>query len=162
MKRKEMMFFVGLVFSGTLAMSQSIPSQLLSSGGEIFKNTSYQLEWSLGELQTETLTAGNSMMTQGFHQSNYQVSAVEKFSDSPFEITVFPNPATDIINLKIDSKYIKNPGYTLTDVSGSVLQMKTIEGNQQQINLSGLVTGTYFLNVHTEKQVLQIFKIIKN
>ena len=51
----------------SLAMSQTASLELVSSSGDSFNNTSYQLDWSIGECITAWQAAGAYVITQGFH-----------------------------------------------------------------------------------------------
>jgi len=160
---KRVFFTIGLGIAIFSANAQTTSPQLVSSAGESFKNTSYQLDWSIGELQTETYTAGSQMLTQGFHQNSYTVStAVEQVKGLQFEITAFPNPTTDFISLKVESSKTESLQYTITDLSGRVLQTNKLLENNQQINFSGYAVGTYFITISQNSKLVKSFKIIKN
>ncbi len=72
-------------------------------------------------------------------------------------VSVFPNPSSDKIYIKgIESSYI----YKIYDITGKNL----ISGNsnsEQNIDISKLTQGIYFLKINSDKTVLA-FKIIKN
>jgi len=59
---------VGLLISGFLS-AQTVSPEVISTSGDYFSNASASLSWTLGELATETLTAGNITLTQGFQQT---------------------------------------------------------------------------------------------
>ena len=89
-----------ILFLSTVAMSQNADLQLNATAGDNFRNTTYQLDWSIGEVVTETYTAGNRNLTQGFHQSSYEVSSINKVVTENENIKVFPNPTTDLISVE--------------------------------------------------------------
>ncbi len=58
-----------LFFATTiLCTAQSIERDVVSSSGDYFEGPSASLSWTLGEIATETYTAGNIILTQGFQQ----------------------------------------------------------------------------------------------
>ena len=80
---------------------------------------------------------------------------------SHHDITLFPNPVSNelhLINLDLQSK-IK-----IVDISGRKYDVKTIPNLEQQslkITLSHLQSGTYIVQVLSEKGMTKSFEIIK-
>lgn len=70
-------------------------------------------------------------------------------------ISVFPNPTNDILNIKADKNIEK---IQLFNMEGKM--MRQLE-NQNQLNLSGLPQGTYFLKILLENRQTVIKKVIK-
>ncbi|MEO0732717.1 MAG: T9SS type A sorting domain-containing protein [Bacteroidota bacterium] len=66
-----LIFSLVLLASGFLS-AQVLTSEVISSGGETFKDNTGSIEWTLGELMTETFGAS---LTQGFHQPSADVTA---------------------------------------------------------------------------------------
>lgn len=162
MKQVKVTISAILLVITTISFGQEPIQQLIGSSGETFKNTHYQLDWSVGEVITESFTGSQNTLTQGFHQGKYTITALEQAKNLQFEITAFPNPATDFVILKIESQKLDDLSYLLTDVNGKILQDRKIESNQQQINLSGIAAGAYFLNVKANKKPVKTFKIKKS
>jgi len=162
MKKGKTFILFSLLLISIFSFAQPPLQQLLGSAGATFKNTNYQLDWSIGELQTETYKSGQTMFTQGFQQGTYIITALSQIKDLQFAITAFPNPATDFITLKIEKPELENMQYTLTELSGRVLQTNYITNNHHQINLRGIATGAYFLNIQSENKTIKSFKIIKS
>ncbi len=160
---KKVFVAIGLGVAVFTANAQSKSPELVSSAGDSFKNTSYQLDWSIGELLTETYSADGKLLTQGFHQNNYTVSTV--IAQAPqvdFTITAFPNPTTDFIRLNVEGTNVENLKYTITDISGKVLQNNRLLENNQQISFANYTVGTYLITISQNKKVVKSFKIIKN
>ena len=156
------LIFVGL-FLTNLAISQTASPELVSSAGESFNNSTYQLDWSVGECVTATHTTNEFIITQGFHQDRYVITtAIQNLQNAIINISVFPNPTTDIISLQIENSKTKNLQYTLTDISGKILQNKEIESNIEQLDFSTFTNGIYFLTVKQENQIIKSLKIVKN
>lgn len=68
MKKPKSALLGILMFACLFVHGQTTPLQLISSAGESFKNSNYQLDWSIGELVIETYSGNQNMLTQGFHQ----------------------------------------------------------------------------------------------
>tara|TARA_Y100001958_G_C21246459_1_gene576941 strand:- start:141 stop:2468 length:2328 start_codon:yes stop_codon:yes gene_type:complete len=80
---------------------------------------------------------------------------------SHHDVTLFPNPVLNelhLINLDLQSK-IK-----IVDITGRKFDVKAIQNQKQQgikVNLSHLKSGTYFIQILSEKGTAKSFKIIK-
>jgi len=160
MKKIIIVFIIFL--TSAIAFCQSVSPHLVSTSGDTYKNTSYQLDWSIGELQTETYAATGQILTQGFQQGNYTITAVEQSNEFQFEIIAYPNPTTDFINLKIKNSKTETFQYIIGDISGKVLQTGKFSDNIQQFNFSEFPVGTYFISIQLNNQVVKSVKIVKN
>ncbi len=60
-------------------------------------------------------------------------------------ISVFPNPATNIISLQTNNKSLFYSEAVLSDIQGKKISTFFIETNQTQINISTLVKGIYMI-----------------
>ena len=60
----SIVFFVTTI----LCHAQTIDRQVIASSGDYFEGTNSSISWTVGEIATETLTDGNYILTQGFHQ----------------------------------------------------------------------------------------------
>ena len=78
-----------------------------------------------------------------------------------------PNPANDLVTLRYNLlEQAKQVGYTITDISGKVVQfengLNNTPGRQDvNINISGLASGIYQLAVNVDGKV-QTRKLVKN
>lgn len=158
---KKILFFVIGITMTSLAISQTASPELVSSAGESFNNTSYRLDWSIGECVTATHSSGSYVITQGFHQNSY-VATLVKDLRADMKMSVYPNPTSDFISLKVESSKIAGMQYTVTDFSGKVLETAEIRTSLQTLNFTNYPVGTYFISVTENMQLIKSFKIIKN
>ena len=158
--RKIILLVVALAMTN-LAISQTTSPELVSSSGDSFSNATYQLDWSVGECVTATHSAGDYVITQGFHQNTYVITTVEDLR-AEIEMTVYPNPTSDFISLKVESSKAENMRYTIIDFTGKVLQISDFSSDIEQINFSNYAVGTYFISVMENNQLIKSFQIIKN
>ena len=76
------------------------------------------------------------------------------------EITLYPNPATDAVELQNMSK---GSTISLTDASGRVLQTFVSGGTTQKMELSELESGLYFVRIFSpENKKSYVYKLIVN
>jgi hypothetical protein len=80
--------------------------------------------------------------------------------DEPVSYTVYPNPATNLLNIAMDNATAARSSVQVLNVQGQVMLNKQNAGNNQlvQLNISALTSGIYFLkivaadgSVHMEK-----------
>lgn len=73
------------------------------------------------------------------------------------QINVFPNPASDRIYIRLNELSKENFNWKLYDKSGRML----LKGQETELDVSGIIAGTYILNiVSAESQVSRIVNII--
>jgi len=80
---------------------------------------------------------------------NGSVGVNEQVSQS--SLTVYPNPATSQLTLQLQSRQVIE-NVSIMDVTGKTV--KTIITNNNTIDVSNLVKGIYFLQVQTEKGIV--------
>ena len=158
---KRIFLTVGLGFALLGANAQTASPELVSSAGDSFNNTSYQLDWSIGECLTATHTAGAYVLMQGFHQNTYVITEVEDLAKD-INITVYPNPTIDLLTVNLEASARPSSVLTITDLNGKVLQQVAVTTDKEQLDFSNYATGVYFLSVKQENQLIKSFKIIKN
>jgi hypothetical protein len=159
--KKSLLFFLSLLLSD-LGYSQSVSPEVTASAGDHFTGTNAQLSWTIGETMIETYVNGSNQLTQGFHQTNLMVTAVEDLTDN-FQVKFFPNPATDILN--IEWSEISDPlTLSLHDATGQQLIMKKVLDQTMSItfDLTTHAAGSYLLQLsNADEQTIKIFKILK-
>jgi len=75
-------------------------------------------------------------------------------------ISVFPNPASEYVQVKIKNTEILNNEITLLDATGKIIKQEKLNKNQIKLDLSALSRGTYFIKVNGMDH-LALQKIIK-
>lgn len=116
------------------------------------------MDWSIGECVTATHSEGNYVITQGLHQNSYVVTAVEDLATDKHQCISQPYKRL----YKFKSSKVEGMQYTITDFTGRVLQTENFAGDIEQINFSNYTSGTYFITVQENNQLIKSFKIIKN
>ena len=143
--------------------------QVIATGGDYNSIPSGSLCWTLGESVIETYSSNGQILTQGFQQVNLTVNDFFVSKELQTEISVFPNPASDYVSLKIGNlseikESAKTEGilYELTDMNGKILKTEKLIIGNQQIYLNNLAAGTYFLSIIGNSNLtLKTFKIVK-
>ena len=159
--KKQLLFFLSLLFC-SWGYSQTISPEVIATSGEHFISANAQLSWTIGELMIETYSTGSNQLTQGFHQTNLTITAVEDLAED-FQLKVYPNPTKDLVNVE----FLESPSTAsviISDAHGRTLILK--EAIQplgtETFNLSSYPAGAYFLQVRNEEQqVIKTFQILK-
>jgi len=135
--------------------------EVVSSASETQKISGIEISWTIGESVIETISSGSTVLTQGFHQSKLTVTAIDELLSSDFELKVYPNPTSEFLIIssnKLDDK----SNYSLFDLSGKLLENKTISASETRVSLKNYASGTYLLKLqYNPIQPLQTFKIVK-
>jgi hypothetical protein len=76
------------------------------------------------------------------------------------KIRIFPNPASDIINVNFFNT-IPKAKVIIFNISGKLILLKEIDDNFNQINISELSKGIYFMKIETNETTVTK-KVIKN
>jgi len=144
-----------------LVINLSINAQeVISVQGASYSNSSGSIDFTIGEVVTATLTNTNNILTQGFHQTNLTVLAVDDF-DINFQARVFPNPAQDVLQLDIQN--FGGLNYKLYDIQGRQLYSAVVGNKNTLINTAQYANGMYLLVILNENnQKLKTYRIIKN
>lgn len=109
----------------------------------------------------------NSTGWSGNISQNSTVGGISKFngtllSNSNFAsktFNVFPNPTKDIVTISTENS--DEYSLELTDITGKVLLNKTYSGVENQLNISNLNNGVYFISLKMGDKS-QTIKIVKN
>ena len=159
---KVIFIYLFLFCSLEYSIAQTINPQVISSAGNNFTNGSNHLEWTLGEPVTSTLNNGNSLLTQGFHQNNLVISAIDNV-DVDIEVTIFPNPTIDILQMKFGNLPDENIIIELFTAEAKLLLTKTSNRNTlSQIDMSKYHNGMYLLKIGSKTVKWKSYRIVKS
>ena len=78
----------------------------------------------------------------------------------PDNLSVFPNPVDDLLNIDLSETGISNAEIIISDAGGSLKRIGSVSGNTVQVDLNGLRPGRYMLTVKAGTRVVskQILK----
>jgi Secretion system C-terminal sorting domain len=138
-------------------------STVTASGGNA-SGAGGNASYTIGQIVYTTDNGTTGSVAKGVQQP-FEISvitAIDAAKDISLEIVVYPNPATDIIKMKIENFDVQNLRYMIYDINGSLLLNNKVEGNETSIVMSSLLPGIYFLKVSENAKVIKTFKIIKH
>lgn len=142
---------------GQLLLAQEV----VATAGGTLGNSNGTMSYTIGEGVAQTLTKGDKTLTQGFHQTTVQVIPISKKKDLDFSITVYPNPTSDLLTVKVEKEDVSGIQFLLFNMNGQLIMQKNMENNETSVSVTQLSTGFYLLKVQAGPIELRTFKIVK-
>lgn len=93
---------------------------------------------------------------RGIYQADLDFYSSNNESSKIVDFQLYPNPAIDIIQLKTDMKF---DALEVMDINGQVILSK--KGHDQSLNIENLVSGSYFLILKSDNQLVARSEFIK-
>ncbi len=158
MKSKIIMMGIALACSSGFLHAQ----QVISSSGAHAAASGIQLSWTIGEPVVETLSAGNVILTQGFHQPKLSASAIDDKVIPGLTLAVYPNPFSYELNIRVDEGDISQLKYTLFTADGKAISSERLKESITSIDMKTFATGNYLIRVDRKNGTpVKTFKVIK-
>lgn len=153
-----------LVFLFVLGLTRLQAQEAKIATGGNASGSGGSVSYSIGQMVYTTNTGTNGSVAQGVQQP-FEISVVtglDEVEGISLRCSVYPNPTTDYLVLKVENFDKENLSYQLIDINGKPLENKNITGNETNIIMSDLVPATYFLKVTLNNKEVKTFKIVKN
>lgn len=151
-KTKMMKFLTALSIAALpfFGMAQSVDQQVIASAGEHFDNGTTQLSWTLGEVMIDTYDNGTNILTQGFHQTELTVTAIEE-TLADIRMNLYPNPTSEYLNIDLGNND-KDINLSLYDMSGKIIHQARINAfqNRYVLPMNAVATGQYLVQMQSE------------
>jgi len=162
MKKLLILLFASQLNFGSLVLAQ----EAVTIAGGNASGSGGSASYTVGQIVYSTETVSSGSVAQGVQQP-FEISVVSGINEIHgilLQCSVYPNPTTDLLILKIDAS--ATPGfqslsYQIYDINGKLLLSKKLTGNETSISMENLVPATYFLKVIQSDKEVKAFKIIK-
>lgn len=125
-----------------------------------------QMQYDLSEYHNQVvkirfkMTSDESEENFGFFMDDFRIDFHTNTSGLSYKnISIFPNPASDILNIKMP--VIFTPILIYNGVGQLVINQE-LNSLENQLDISMLDSGVYYIYIKNEKQDPSIFKLIKN
>jgi hypothetical protein len=158
--KRYIFILVTLLF--VLNASAQTQQVIASAGGYYTSAVNLTLSWTLGETIIPSYGPTNGLiLTHGF-QSILRTVTVEENIDTPVKVTVFPNPASDYLNISFADPLDTEVSLILIDAQGKLFKSQVIESSttEIQLNFQDLPSGLYLLKL-TKGKLSNVYKVIK-
>lgn len=159
MKRYLLTIKILLLFSNILSAQQS--TSTMTAGGKATGATG-STTYSIGELVIPNNTGPGGSVGSGT-QNPFEISIVTALPriDLILVASVFPNPATSSVQLKIADPLLNGYTYFLYDVFGNMLKTAQVKDQVTSIELINYPKGIYILQLQNKGRQTTTFRIIK-
>lgn len=154
-----------LLLSGIGLAGLQAQEAVAASGGNA-SGSGGTVSYSVGQAVYSASTGTNGSVVQGVQQT-YLITVATGIDNKSIELSykVYPNPSTDYLNLKLVNFQTSSYSYQLFDISGKMLESKTIVAEETAISMQTLIGGNYLLKIVETKpgaaKEVKSFKIIK-
>lgn len=151
-----------LIWWNAFLLGQSIEPTTLISGANYYALSvqGVSLHSSFGELATETISAEDQHLSQGFLQTYFDLVPTAEVEENSLTVSVGPNPFTSQFTITKDQE--KPLEAFLYDLYGRQVQQVVLNDLRTTVDLHALPAGAYFLIVKQDGQaVFETTKLIK-
>lgn len=160
--KKSKYFLPALLLLGLCYQTANAQSSLNSSGGNA-TGTGGSASYSVGQLSYTVATGTGGSANAGVQQPIELFTAThEELENIRLSLSVFPNPATSLVNLHITELRLSDLQFQLFDLNGKLISGDKVTSETTAIPVSNCPVGTYFLKVNQGKNEIKSFKILIN
>ncbi len=146
-------------FGTTIRAQNAIPA----SGGNA-SGGGGTVSYSIGQVVYTTNTSiPSGSVSQGVQQP-FEISVITEIEQAEYitlVCSVYPNPASDFLTLKVDIYDNNSLSYKLFDANGKLLESKKVFDYETIISMANRLPNLYFLKVIDNQKEIKTFKIIK-
>lgn len=135
----------------------------VNGGGGNATGSAGNASYTIGQTFYTTQSTSAASSTQGVQQP-YEISITSGLKETliTLNLSVYPNPTTDELTLKLDKTNVSGWSYQLLDATGKLVKNQQIAGKEEKIIMANLAAAQYFLRVLDGNKEIKTFKIIKN
>ncbi len=158
------------IFIFSLAFVSVFPqSALLPSGGNsdgIGGRFCYSVGQPFYNILGKNITVAEGVQ-QPYEISQYELDfdgkGIGEDSDDNLivDLSVYPNPTADYLNLKVSADEFVDMECRLFDVDGKMLFVNGIYSSETLLDMQGLSAATYFIRVLEGGKEIKTFKVVK-
>jgi hypothetical protein len=157
MKRYILVFFTALYALSLSGQKQEV----IASAGGYNSAGGISISWTLGETIIPTFSSGDLILTHGFQQQLI-VTTIEDNLEELVNVTVYPNPASEVLNLRFEVPVEGEIDVYLLNQQGQLVKTDIIEAAtlEKQINMQEYPAGIYFLRL-VKGKLSNVYKVVK-
>ena len=160
---KRCIFILITAFLAGSVIAQQVKQEVIASAGGYNINSGLSISWTLGETIVPTFRTqdGTLILTHGFQQKLVWTAIQENLA-SIVNITLFPNPAGEVVNLQFDEPVDGEILVYLLDTQGRLVKTDVIgtASIEKQVNLQDLPAGVYYFKL-IKGRLSNVYKVVK-
>lgn len=156
-------FLLALFLIGLNILKINAQESINASGGNA-SGSNGSSAYSIGQVMYTTNTGTIGTIAQGVQQA-YEISVVTGLEETKglnLNLSVYPNPTSDLLILSVDNKDNEHFAYQLLDINSNTIDHNTITEKETSITMNHFANATYFLKITQNNKTIKTFKIIKN
>lgn len=163
---KTLLLLAGLIMSLT-SYAQEINPETISSAGAKMEQANGSITFTVGELIVQSFVDVNgNVLGNGYTSgaaSSTQVLTVTEVPDDYMHVSIFPNPTTDLVQIKIENSKIDVFSIRICDAQGKIIQDEKYQSVNATIgiNTSTWQNGNYQVSLISENKTIGTYSIIK-
>lgn len=125
-------------------------TEMLNIGFDVNRVNNDKLYYNFSGNWVQSQFEGTIMIRPLFGKEiNVSTGTISPPKNQFLEYTIYPNPASDILNININDQFIENYRFTIFDIYGRVFIDETSQ--QSTLDISGLNPGIYFIRISNSK-----------
>lgn len=132
------------------------------SGGSNASGISGSISYSIGQTAYSFTKDSKGSVSEGIQQSFDNYSIINPAQNPNIKFSIFPNPTSDYLNIKIDDFADWDMSYRLYDINGKSIVSNVIISTNTIINTSQIIPGTYILTIVNTDKEIKSYTVIKN
>jgi len=101
--------------------------------------------------RTSTSIMGTTTITKTVRVSSDAYTSINNYENKGSEIILMPNPASGFVNVSFETNNSSTVEISILDVQGNLVKFFNDKSNQNQLDISDLSKGMYFVRLNTEK-----------
>ena len=146
-----------LTISSVLAQSN-----IVTAGGDA-ASSSGSVSYSIGQIDFQYTSSADYSVSEGVQQT-YSFDTALSIDDIQydFQLSIWPNPSADEMNIEYTTSYELPLSLTVTDVKGAVVANRSVTQGQYSFNVNTWAAGTYYISLSNGEAVKIIKPIIIN
>ena len=145
--------------------AQTVEPMVIASARGYDEATGVSISWTLGETIIPTFQdhpeTPTIILTHGFQQQLI-VTTVEENLEILVNVTIYPNPASEILNIRFEEPLDSEVDLVLLSQDGRLVKNDIIEATafEKQISMQDLPSGIYFLRLIKGK-LSNVYKVVR-
>ena len=151
-----------LVVTCLMLHSVNAQSNIVTAGGVAASSTG-SVSYSIGQIDFRYTSSADYSVSEGVQQT-YSFDTALSINDIQydFQLSIWPNPSADEMNIEFTTNYELPLSLTVTDVKGAVIASQSVTQGQYSFDVNTWAAGTYYVDLNNGEALNIIKPIIIN
>lgn len=151
---------LGLLLIGIFSLTTAFAQESINASGASSTSSSGSISYSIGQVAYTSATGSNGSINQGVQQP-YEFEIITGTEYTEIEMTVFPNPALEQLQLTISATNTENYSIQLFDAQGKLVLSNSKIQPINSIPVGDFIAGIYFLSVFEHSTLVKSYRIVR-